>query len=360
MLYLCYLCQFKPLRDHLRGFLIAAWAGDKIAEFSFPEISFHFSLRPWFFFVSPAYAGKSPAAAYACPGTQDHPRVCGEKLYTPCVIAPSVGSPPRMREKARQQEHLAAQSGITPACAGKSIIEATSRALNEDHPRMCGEKGGVLRRAPQRPGSPPHVRGKVGLRLIAAQDDGITPACAGKSEPPGSGLGASGDHPRMCGEKTKPQRVAPPKLGSPPHVRGKVSQFVDGCACHGITPACAGKRGFRSNQPVYPRDHPRVCGEKRFNRDQTILTTGSPPRMRGKAVPTVPATFPIGITPAYAGKRLKRFRSTVSPVAIVPLFPSVCNKPVVSDGSPAGRDAPLFLPAENAVPASPAYNLRSL
>ena len=67
-----------------------------------------------------------------------------------------------------------------------------------------------------------------------------------------------------------------------------------------------------------------------------------------------------GITPACAGKSLKRSRSTVPPVAIVPLFPSVCNKPVVSDGSPAGRDAPLFLPAENAVPASPAYNLRSL
>ena len=164
---------------------------------------------------------------------------------------------------------------------------------------MCGEKHNRSYQQGLERGSPPHVRGKVGLRLIAAQDDGITPACAGKSEPPGSGLGASGDHPRMCGEKTKPQRVAPPKLGSPPHVRGKVSQFVDGCACHGITPACA-------------------------------------------------------------GKRLKRFRSTVSPVAIVPLFPSVCNKPVVSDGSPAGRDAPLFLPAENAVPASPAYNLRSL
>ena len=54
-----YLFFFKPLRDHLRGFLIAAWAGDKIAEFSFPEISLHCPLRPWFFFVSPAYAGKS-------------------------------------------------------------------------------------------------------------------------------------------------------------------------------------------------------------------------------------------------------------------------------------------------------------
>ena len=164
----------------------------------------------------------------------------------------------------------------------------------------------------------------------------------------------------MCGEKTKPQRVAPPKLGSPPHVRGKVSQFVDGCACHGITPACAGKRGFRSNQPVYPRDHPRMCGEKFNCNPGSPQHWGSPPHVRGK----VSKRFFLGaayrITPACAGKRLKRFRGTVSPVAIVPLFPSVCNKPVVSDGSPAGRDAPLFLPAENAVPASPAYNLRSL
>ena len=79
MLYLCYLCRFKPLRDHLRGFLIAAWAGDKIAEFSFPEISFHFPLRPWFFFVSPAYAGKSHFATNFHLNKRDHPRMCGEK-----------------------------------------------------------------------------------------------------------------------------------------------------------------------------------------------------------------------------------------------------------------------------------------
>ena len=192
--------------------------------------------------ITPAYAGKSQCNSSCTAGKWDHPRVCGEKP--------------------RQDSVGALEGRITPACAGKRFDQRRQFVESEDHPRMCGEKGGVLRRAPQRPGSPPHVRGKVGLRLIAAQDDGITPACAGKSEPPGSGLGASGDHPRMCGEKTKPQRVAPPKLGSPPHVRGKVSQFVDGCACHGITPACAGKRGFRSNQPVYPRDHPRMCGEK--------------------------------------------------------------------------------------------------
>ena len=177
-----YLCRVKPLRHYLRGFLIAAWAGDKIAEFSFPEISFHFSLRPWFFFVSPAYAGKSPAAAYACPGTQDHPRVCGEKLYTPCVIAPSVGSPPRMREKARQQEHLAAQSGITPACAGKS------REYRVSDERSLG--------------SPPRMRGKDKVNLKFSDPAWITPACAGKRKSCVAQKTSAWDHPRMCGEKS--------------------------------------------------------------------------------------------------------------------------------------------------------------
>ena len=120
MLYLCYLCRFKPLRDHLRGFLIAAWAGDKIAEFSFPEISFHFSLRPWFFFVSPAYAGKRACTPCCTPVCGDHPRMCGEKDYITGLIVAGVGSPPRMRGKAKEEPYRPCHPGITP--------------------RMCGEK----------------------------------------------------------------------------------------------------------------------------------------------------------------------------------------------------------------------------
>ena len=95
-----YLFFFKPLRDHLRGFLIAAWAGDKIAEFSFPEISFHFPLRPWFFFVSPAYAGKSRECARGLTRARNHPRVCGEKFLSKLLSVVILGSPPRMRGKA--------------------------------------------------------------------------------------------------------------------------------------------------------------------------------------------------------------------------------------------------------------------
>ena len=140
MLYLCYLCRFKPLRDHLRGFLIAAWAGDKIAEFSFPEISFHFPLRPWFFFVTPAYAGKRQFCPPAGRTDKDHPRMCGEKMMKAGSNCAMLGSPPRMQGKGAFQilHHLFIR--ITPAYAGKSIITAISRALNEDHPRVCGEK----------------------------------------------------------------------------------------------------------------------------------------------------------------------------------------------------------------------------
>ena len=119
MLYLCYLCRFKPLRDHLRGFLIAAWAGDKIAEFSFPEISFHFPLRPWFFFVSPAYAGKSRECARGLTRARNHPRVCGEKFLSASVGWSLTGSPPRMRGKGRWMHGTTRINRITPAYAGK-------------------------------------------------------------------------------------------------------------------------------------------------------------------------------------------------------------------------------------------------
>ena len=161
MLYLCYLCRFKPLRDHLRGFLIAAWAGDKIAEFSFPEISFHFPLRPWFFFVSPAYAGKSHS-------------------YLNSTFL-NLGSPPRMRGKVIHSLCDRPQRGITPAYAGKRC------------PRSS--------RLPAQSGSPPHVQGKGNYLVHRCGNTRITPACAGKRPAHPCSWAGCWDHPRMCGEK---------------------------------------------------------------------------------------------------------------------------------------------------------------
>ena len=156
-----YLFFFKPLRDHLRGFLIAAWAGDKIAEFSFPEISFHFPLRPWFFFVSPAYAGKSRECARGLTRARNHPRVCGEKSGLPVSVPTRMGSPPRMRGKALLTECRSAGVGITPAYAGKSAGNNCLFPAQGDHPRVCGEKFAFFVFCPNVLGSPPRMRGKV-------------------------------------------------------------------------------------------------------------------------------------------------------------------------------------------------------
>ena len=132
MLYGFLFALLKPSRNYLRGFLMAALAGDKIAEFSFPEIAFHFPLRPWFF-VSPAYAGKDAGKDFLrnaagkssrpCvprPASWDHPRVCGEKSPMLSTVPRRRGSPPRMRGKVEGQRGHVGAHGITPAYAGKS------------------------------------------------------------------------------------------------------------------------------------------------------------------------------------------------------------------------------------------------
>ena len=54
------------------------------------------------------------------------------------------------------------------------------------------------------------------------------------------------------------------------------------------------------------RDHPRVCGEKDFASAVMPSIPGSPPRVRGKVSMTSVLQMPGGITPACAGKRLKK------------------------------------------------------
>ena len=147
------------------------------------------------------------------------------------------------------------------------------------------------------------MRGKAEFQQPSVHLQRITPACAGKRKSDSCLRPAARDHPRMCGEKRFNRDQTILTTGSPPHVRGK--EYLPRLVCprKGITPACAGKRKSDSCLRPAARDHPRMCGEKRFNRDQTILTTGSPPHVRGKVPLTIECGFCAGITPACAGKR---------------------------------------------------------
>ena len=216
--------------------------------------------------------------------------MCGEKGHPLGPLYQSRGSPPRVRGKGQLLRCMVVRFRITPACAGKSAVAAENRLLI--------------------PGSPPRVRGKgpefVAVVLLA----GITPAYAGKSAVKSLLCHRVGDHPRVCGEKFRLTSVTTPQRGSPPRMRGKELSVSAHCHICGITPAYAGKSEAVNGPGIAGKDHPRVCGEKRVPPLIGFVCTGSPPRMRGKGCVIHYACPPYGITPAYAGKRIRVLQKT--------------------------------------------------
>ena len=86
-------------------------------------------------------------------------------------------------------------------------------------------------------------------------------------------------------------------------MRGKAGPNSAYNMASGITPAYAGKSLRKTPPPARQRDHPRVCGEKSQSTSASRRALGSPPRMRGKVCMATGLRVSDGITPAYAGKR---------------------------------------------------------
>ena len=193
--------------------------------------------------------------------------------------------------------------GITPAYAGKSWMRKFQCHFRRDHPRVCGEKCGTQARAEGPPGSPPRMRGKVTETAVKAPACRITPAYAGKRGPLHQSRLHTRDHPRVCGEKLLGVCRNRCRVGSPPRMRGKVLANAFDIASPRITPAYAGKSIPCRFPEDGGRDHPRVCGEKKVPNPFNFGVLGSPPRMRGKVGCADTVHTRNGITPAYAGKR---------------------------------------------------------
>ena len=86
-------------------------------------------------------------------------------------------------------------------------------------------------------------------------------------------------------------------------MRGKVFMRVIDSDGEGITPAYAGKSSDVFQKiPLY-KDHPRLCGEKCVSYEYGFKIRGSPPPMRGKVILNHLEPLSRRITPAYAGKR---------------------------------------------------------
>ena len=132
----------------------------------------------------------------------------------------------------------------------------------------------------------------------------ITPACAGRRKSLTNALNISWDHPRRCGEKGGMYNVEGYGTGSPLQVRGEVSVRADFCKRFGITPAGAGRSLSCSLFRLQSKDHPRGCGEKCDVMLHLFHSLGSPPRVRGEDLRTVFTDKRMRITPAGAGRSL--------------------------------------------------------
>ena len=111
------------------------------------------------------------------------PAYAGKSIFPETVLIVISGSPPPMRGKAPAYDPKQANNRITPAYAGKSFSNVTGFFKEQDHPRLCGEKGWQTKAANTVLGSPPPMRGKVVDIVYQLQQEGITPAYAGKSPP---------------------------------------------------------------------------------------------------------------------------------------------------------------------------------
>ena len=147
--------------------------------------------------------------------------MCGKNYKRLKTCMYHLGSPPHVREKPRVVRKDWKQTRITPACAGKTRSRISPSFKERDHPRMCGKNSPFIVPKTTFPGSPPHVREKLDQLNLAVSFNGITPACAGKTQMQINRHNSFRDHPRMCGKNVLTSLESTGVPGSPPHVREK-------------------------------------------------------------------------------------------------------------------------------------------
>ena len=166
---------------------------------------------------------------------------------------------------------------------------------------MCGEQHQACILHIQGVGSPPRVRGTAYIIRIHACKRRITPACAGNSLAGIAKPVSKTDHPRVCGEQHSIFLALALYVGSPPRVRGTALPWRKCNASRRITPACAGNRRRSHRGVASIQDHPRVCGEQALPPASVFKEEGSPPRVRGTVQLDFAGLNCARITPACAG-----------------------------------------------------------
>ena len=191
----------------------------------------------------------------------EHPRVCGENLPSDLLQLCMHGTSPRMRGKLAVTVRLAGVQRNIPAYAGKTWPRRQHRWRSAEHPRVCGENSKPAHLHNSRKGTSPRMRGKRFLVPSAAVGARNIPAYAGKTFTLFSLIFLYWEHPRVCGENIHSHRIRQTQTGTSPRMRGKPTPVTSKKSSSRNIPAYAGKTYGPYAQRNQPAEHPRVCGE---------------------------------------------------------------------------------------------------
>ena len=218
--------------------------------------------------ISPAPAGRRLLQPLYIFDGKDQPRACGEKCGSRPPAGCRRGSAPRLRGEEYSERDAQVPDGISPA--------------------PCGEKPPISPAPTLAGGSAPRLRGEDDMEVSLSKVDRISPAPAGRRRYYNCEENLTQDQPRACGEKftiCNPVKLA---AGSAPRLRGEVVALVTKSVRRRISPAPAGRSRRRSEIRPDRRDQPRACGEKKKLASSSWRVAGSAPRLRGEADPSRP------------------------------------------------------------------------
>ena len=231
-----------------------------------------------------------------------YPRGCGENGYSVPEMEFTLGLPPRVRgERSADERHLW-PAGLTPAGAGRTSTRPPPHGGAWAYPRRCGENKSSKSSRPNAKGLPPQVRGELLHHVHVVDDDGLTPAGAGRTDACSARAWPTWAYPRGCGENDKPSAPRPSLYGLPPRVRGEQRDTGQPVVGLGLTPAGAGRTGWPTTCAEPSWAYPAGAGRTRRATDARRIGWAYPRGCGENLGRPGGRSSGAGLTPAGAGR----------------------------------------------------------